>query len=671
MTASPRSAARGLAPAALLFVYLAMTAVFFYRFHPAATALVRLAQPTAAAVLVLLAALAVGDASLRLTRRLFHGLAGLAPGRPSSDLATRILLGVPLFGSLVGVLAWIGAALEISLFACSFGLGLAGLLVVRRLGLRPPRLALWHVLLLGPPVAVALVAALAPVNSPDELVYKLAVPRNYLLHGAMVELPLNAYSYVSSALSHASLAALALSDGIAAKLVHFALYLAVLVVLCRLAEGLSAGAAPWAVTSVAWTPALMLIAGWAWAEWAVLGLVLLSYAGWHRFRIGPDASHAAVSSLALAGAIACKYTGLLWLVPFALVVSVLLWKRADLAPLRVLSLAALVVAVFGSLFYVRNLIWTGSPVAPFLLPGSPEIGQYRSGGTLSGLGELLRGWDILHPEIVDDALGMVLPAFVLVSPLAAWLLPRARDLWWTAVLPLPFLLGLAPTSRLVMTSVVPLGFLGAVWWSRFWRSLGPPSRALAAALAALGLAGQLLLVLYVLLVSHAPLPYLLGAETRYEYLDERHPFMKVYAWIESHTPREAKLLFLGENRPYHLQRRVEGAGNFDGPRMARFVAQYPDARAFVRGLRRRGVTHLLVHWPWIRVAGEERARPPSLIEREQILELPVDSAQMLQELVDHHANLVYQDERYSVYELPAADAAPREREESTPAQDAR
>src|SRR5205807_9353763 len=124
--------------------------------------------------------------------------------------------------------------------------------------------------LLAIAIAIAFITAIAPVNSPDELVYKLAIPHAWQLFGRMIELPLNSDSYLAMALQSADLSALALGGGIAAKLAHFGVYLAVIAVVRRIGGD-------WSAIALAFTPALMIIAGWAWSEWGVLGLLLLSY----------------------------------------------------------------------------------------------------------------------------------------------------------------------------------------------------------------------------------------------------------------------------------------------------------------------------------------------------------------------------------------------------------
>ena len=64
-----------------------------------------------------------------------------------------------------------------------------------------------------------------------------------------------------------------------------------------------------------------------------------------------------------------------------------------------------------------------------------------------------------------------------------------------------------------------------------------------------------------------------------------------------------------------------------------------------------GVTHVVVHWPWVRVEGSSSGGL-DMLEREYVLPLPRSTAVMLQQFVDEVAVRRYQDDAYSVYELP-------------------
>ena len=646
--------------AALLLLGL-LGAVFFGRFTPVWTLLRAALPPAVGAAAVLLASLAAGGAARRVSAAAFSRVGGL-PLAPEAEprLADTALMGVPCYGLLVAALALLPLPLGPSVILLTLALDLAALLaygraLLRRLAGLPgacERSGPAQILAFGPPLAVALAFALTPVNSPDELVYKLAVPKAYLLAGGMVELPLNSNSYFPMALSMAGLGALAVAGGVAAKLVHVALFLSSLGVIHRLARRLCPAGALLTTAALAWTPALLVTAGWAWTEWAMIGLLLLSFEAWWGFRESPDAGAGGVMALALACALLTKYTALPWLLAFAVLFSWGLRKAPNRA--RTFSAALLVGIVFGGFYFFRNLAWTGSPVAPFFLSDAPQVTNYRS--ALGGLSELARGWDILHPGIIDDSLGAVLPLLVLMAPFAlAASAPMARCLLFLGAGQLALLLAAAPSSRLMSLALVPLALPGGALLSQVLDSARPLLRRVLAGALGAAFAGQILLVGYVMVSAYDFFPVLTGAESHGRYLERVRPFMRPYGWVSVNTPPGSAVLLLGENRPYYLDRPAHSAGNLDGPRVARYLGRYPTAEALWRGLRRDGVTHVLVHRPWIRTEGDG-SPPPSMTEKEYLLVLPAATARVLEECLDRCAVARDDDSRYAVYELRPAQA---------------
>ncbi|HVR41794.1 MAG TPA: hypothetical protein VMU84_22040, partial [Thermoanaerobaculia bacterium] len=408
-------------------------------------------------------------------------------------------------------------------------------------------------------------------------------------------------------------------------------------VIHRLSSRLSGNASLLPVAVVAWTPALAIIAGWAWAEWAMLGFVLLSLLRWHDFLDSRNASDLAISAAALGAALASKYTALPWL---AIFVPLAVWRLRSWRPIVA---AAVIVTAIGGLFYVRNLLWTGSPIAPFLLANSPTVTQYRS--SAGGWSELIHGYDILHKDIIDDSLGILLPVMVLLSPLA--LLARTRPVADTFLLGLGqmlILVPLAPTSRLIALALVPLAILGASaaasTWSRKW--LFVP--------VALALYAQLLLIAYVFVTSQDFLRYVVGAETEATNLQRTRDYVGAYRWIAEHTAEDAKLLLLAENRTFHLERRAMAAGNLDGPRVAAWLAQFPSADAMRDGIAREGVTHIVVHTPWYRI-DLPGTPPPHMLEKEYLLVVAPHTHMVLRQYLAAHARIVYKDAAFVVYAI--------------------
>src|SRR5207253_9599361 len=100
---------------------------------------------------------------------------------------------------------------------------------------------------------------------------------------------------------------------------------------------------------------------------------------------------------------------------------------------------------------------------------------------------------------------------------------------------------------------------------------------------------------------------------------------------------------------FHLGRPALAAGNLDGPRLAAYLARFPDAAAFDAEMRRLGVTYLLKHAPWYRVAGAEPSRSDKL-ESEYVLEVSPGTDRMLAEYFASRTRLRYRDAAgYEVY----------------------
>ena len=595
-------------PVVLLGGAIAILAVFVSRFQPAWLLLTETAQPALIAILVVLAMLAAGMGALRGARA------------SSPRLLDAFIIGFPTFGTLIAIVAWIGVAMHVVIAAITFALAGAGLFILLRRGISRPLVPKLLVI----PILLAIVEAITPVNSPDELVYKLAVPHAYDMAGRMFELPLNSHSYLTMALQLADLAALVLGGGIAAKMLHLALYFAALAVIRRFTQSVSITAI------VAWAPVLMLVAGWAWSEWGVIALLVLSF---ERFPDDP-----AVAFAALGGAVASKYTALPWLLAFAIVALV---RTRDV---RLLLRGALLVALFGGFFYVRNAVWTGSPLAPLFLPNAPQVYNYKSGGMLSGWGELIRGDDIFDPRIVDESLGIMLPLAAICGLFAlASSDRRQRDLAWIGAIQMPILITIAPGSRNIVNGVMPLALAGGMVIERIWSESKPLLRKLLGSAIGLSFAAQLVLGVFVL-ESYDVVPYLAGKETARGYVSRVRDFAPVYAWIETHTPASSKILILGENRTYDLDRQTLAAGNLDGPRIAAWLAQFPNSQALRAELGRQHVTHILIHPAWIRPAR-------TMMEREYTLELSPQADSVLRGVLRDSCTPVFRDKSYLLFEL--------------------
>jgi hypothetical protein len=278
------------------------------------------------------------------------------------------------------------------------------------------------------------------------------------------------------------------------------------------------------------------------------------------------------------------------------------------------------------------------------------MGHYRAGQRLSGWQELVRGYDVVHPGIVDDALGVALPLCVLASPFALGSRRRHLPLFAIGAVQLVAFASFAPTSRLMLTALVPLALLGSAALVAVWRRTGPLLRALASAGAALVLAGQLALVAWILVVSYDAFPFLVGAETEAQYVSRTRDYARAYAALAAKAPDGGAVLLLGENRSYHLDRPALAAGNLDGPRMAAWLARFRTPEALAEELRRRGVTHVVVHRPWYRVAGAS-PQGDDMLEKEYVLEVSRETDATIAGLLASRGTKMYDDGKYDLWEI--------------------
>lgn len=600
-----------------------LIAFFLIRYQPALALFSEIAIPFVAAVIVALAAVAVGWAAIE------------------SNLDETFLIGIAVLGTVTGLVAWISVALVPPLTVLMAVAGVA-LLWKTRARFAMPAAITPATLLLVPAVLIGLITAIAPAVAPDELIYKLAVPHAYDLYGRMTDLPLNSHSYFVMAQQLADLSALMLGGGTAAHLLHFGAYLACLAVILRVARRLNAASAVYAAIVVAYAPALMIVSGWAFSEWAVLGLLLVSFERYQRWLDDPLDSHLHIAFAALGAAAAIKYTALPWIAVFGMIFIIRERRRP-----RIVAMAAAIAFLFGAFFYIRNLVWTGSPIAPFLLPDAPAVSGYRAGGLLGGWVDFFSGVDILDPRVSDEALGILLPVSMIGVLFARWRDRATRDLALIGLVQTAILLTMAPVTRNLINGLVPVAIVGTVAIVEAAIAMGAVARAAAIVILVVSCAAQLILGIGAI---GDLLPYVTGRETPAAFLSRTRPFAGAYAWIDATTRPDARIFLIGETRTFYLQRQFVSGGNLDGPRMARWLGQFPTPADMANAFRAQGITHVVLHPARYRV-GSPASPPLDILDRETVLEVTPQTDAVLRAFTAQHAQLRYRDAHYLIFEL--------------------
>ena len=556
---------------------------------------------------VLPAALAAAEVLAAIgVSALLHALLRRALPFAQPRLSTHLIVGLPLYGTLVYVVAsWSTAKAPMAVALAVPALW--GALTIALRGVRWPSFApagsvgLVACGLLGGVVTCALLWATLPPATIDEVAYHLAVPRSWVLDGRVTELPLIATSYFPFGVESAHLPALAILGDVGAltaHLVHLALAVAVLVLVVRwVAARASMGAALLAAAAIATPPALMTSAGLAWNEWPLLGIALVLFFSLEQLSRDEGPQPLCSVALAVAAGLSTKYT----FVPFAaaalLGAAFLLRGR-----LRTLALAAVCGGVLGSAFYLRNLLWTGDPVAPFLQPFAPAAGHFNGARSLF---ELLRRY-LYDANLIDESIGATLfiPALLLFAALP-WAGRFVRVMTAAIGAALWVVLASAPSARLIVPFLAPLSLMGIVALDRM-----PLRRFLYSLL--LGAASLQVAEGMFFLNTYAPLTLLQkgpggGPQLSGKAFLAQRPenFYPAIDWINARLPPNSRVLVLGLHRLYWFSRSVRGGGNFDGPRVAAYLDAASPAQLRER-FRHDGITHVAVFKTLLQI-GEQPA----------------------------------------------------------------
>jgi hypothetical protein len=500
------------------------------------------------------------------------------------DLPRDFLLGYPIFG----VLCFLTGTLNISSWSMGILLvvcGVGGIYVlVRRFESRPlvmPAIGEPLVLIaLAIVFLCALIAAQAPPSSLDELAYHLAVPWTWVTEHRAIDLPLVSHSYFPLGIESADLPLLTilgqLGGGIASHFLHLGAALAATAMLFRLSRGNAL-----ALAAIVTTPALALIAGWSLVDWPLIGICAILV-------LALDDGDAATISMSIAAGLLTKYT----FIPFAIIAIVIARRWRGLLP----------GVAIGSIFFIRNLILTANPIAPFFSAAAPHVAGYRA--------PFLSDY-VFDGHFLDESLGASLIA---ACTLSAGMLP------WILIVVALLLFLLAPSSRILLPFLV-------IPAARSHR----PGR-LMRVLLGLSIVVQLFLIGY--FVDRGVAFSLLSAgASDTEFLTKQRPSFKTVQSIDALLPPDARVLVIGLNETFWFARRVRGGGNFDGPRVSRYL-EMPAPEALYARLKNDGITHVAVVAP----APATTSVAQKVAERETALSSAAQ--RMLAQTLDRYASNV-------------------------------
>jgi len=577
--------------------------------------------------LILWACFGVGAAALSRFRA--------SPDSPAEEVPFAVAIGLGLLSYLVlaaGLLGQLEVPVGIGLVALLAALGWRHMVRLARevgVGLRAIRwrwLALPLSLFFVGAGALMLIGALAPAgdNDYDGLFYHLTLPKLYLRYGAITPLPWLSHSNFPFLMEMLYLLGLLLKGQVLAKLFHFGFgWLTALAIYAfgRRWGGSRAGAlGAAAFVSVPFVGWEMMSAynELAFALYAFLAIYALAL--WYEKRAAGwlwvcalmcgVALGVKMLAMAVAGFVVCSLV-YDWIA---------VWATQRVAPTdrgravwRVVAFG-LIVAAVAAPWYVKSYLWTGNPGYPFFYEvfggrywSAERAREYTAAQQAFGLGGgplrfLALPWNLtmqgqwffdqpgvlrvfnLQIAVFGPLLLAFLPTLLYVGPVGR----AGRLVLWAALLYTGLWFMMAQNSRYLLPILPGLCACAGLAASRLLARRGPTAVAAMAAFALVCVGG--LKADYLLAAPAARVA--LDLEGQADYLRRTSFAYNLGQAVTNATPSNAKIMVLGdEPRMFYLDRDF-----LLGNHANIFSAQDLGSAAGLRAaLRRRGVTHVLVH----------------------------------------------------------------------------
>ncbi len=487
--------------------------------------------------------------------------------------------------------------------------------LLRRLRISLPSrlITLYLILALG----LALTLALLPPSSWDALFYHLKGPKLYLNAGRIypgVDIP---HLNFPSLFEMLFMMAMAIRGDVSAQLLHFVFVFMLAGLVYRIARDHLEVKNGWAAVLFLFSIQMIpILAGWAYNDLALAFYQVIALDALLRWQREKKPSWLILSGVFCGLAMGLKYTSF---VSPLLLVGILVWEhktrwREALRPLLFLILPAVIVA---APWYIKNLIFTGNPVYPFVFGGRfwDDFRSSAYAGTGTGLGfNLLALLSLPHDLTLGlydaSADGPTGPFFLVFLPLLLiyslskqrktipsafqylLLFALAQYLFWT--IGVIFSAGLRQ-SRLLLPAFVALCPALAWIWQDLKRLDHPQfslQRFLNLTLGLVllfGLLSQLLTSL-----PRAPLGYLLGNQTRSDYLlNQLGVHYLVMEELNTQLPPDAVIAFLWEPRSYYCNLDCRPDSILDT--FSHLEHLYGNAADITRSWQKDGITHVLLH----------------------------------------------------------------------------
>lgn len=482
--------------------------------------------------------------------------------------------------------------------------------------------------------ASIIILSCVPPVSRDALIQHLAIPKLYLKHGGIYEIPSMPFSYFPMNLDLIYMIPLYFGNDIAPKFIHFSFaILTVVIIFSYLRKRIGTAYALLGALLFLSTPIIVKLSITAYVD---LGLIFFSTASllllikWCEsgFRFKFLSTSAVLCGLAMG----TKYNGLISFFLLTLFVPLLYSKYAGERRYLFFKSAGqgiifftIAIAVF-SPWMARDYLWTGDPLYPlyaqWFIPHQHVSRETIGIFAYRALVYHEKWWQILllpiriffqgqdgNPQFFDGKLN----PFLLLLPIMAFVLMksdsrkiRSEKLIFLAYASLYFVFAFFSAAlriRYISPMVPPLVILAVYGVKTLVDKTGSTCSAEYKWIGALFIG----FILFVAISINAvyifnefnyvkPFSYLDGSVNRNQYIERYRPEYPAMKYINSKTPSDSKVLFifLG-NRGYYCDRPYTFDMEDNRSRLALLLKESHDPHHVWLTLRKEGITHLLVN----------------------------------------------------------------------------
>ena len=436
----------------------------------------------------------------------------------------------------------------------------------------------WIPIAVGTSIGLAFLMGLAPpIEDFDAMLYHLYVPELWLRGGGLFLSKAVGY-WVPHIVEGSFVFPLVFGVDSAAHLIHLFWLVLTMLLVWHWAGKISNTSTSWhAVVIMLGMPSLLWLASWAYNDFtlAFTGTAVI-YSVW-RWRETKNIRWAVIGGIMAGLAMGAKYQSFFMPVIGALLI--LIWERGTfIQRIRTSAIFSAATILFAFPWYLRNWLWTGNPVYPFVFGGrgwDSFLSSFQPGISGTGIGYnlpkilLLPFTTMLGTQDANFFDGRFGPFFLILFPIAVWSFFKVKDDKGRSALVIIYLLSLTGIASWTLGVINIQG----LFQSRYlFPSLIPLTIPLAMGLNALqefdtprlkiSFIFRTILAITVFInlfnfslqtILRDPLSVALGMTSRQSYMESRQQGYTQALELIASIPNEASVYFLFEPRAYGMQ----------------------------------------------------------------------------------------------------------------------